>query len=256
MAATRLEFFALKDLPMVQRGNDVATLIIDSLDRSEDRLGRQDVVVIAQKIISKAEGRLVFLDEVRVSKEAEALARSTEKDARVVELILQESKSIVRSRPGLVIAEHRLGFIMANAGIDMSNTGGPGGRECALLLPLDADQSASRIKANLDEQFDTDVGVIINDSFGRPWRHGTMGVAIGAAGLPSIIDLRGEPDLDGRELQVSISGFADEIAAGASLLMGQGNEGQPVVVAKGLQWQAEPAPVAAMIRPAEEDLFR
>lgn len=256
MAATRLEFFALKDLPIVQRGNDVAALIIEALKRAAARLEKQDVVIIAQKIVSKAEGRLIVLDDVSASKEAEALALSTEKDARVVELILQESKSIVRSRPGLIIAEHRLGFIMANAGIDMSNTGGPEGQECALLLPLDSDKSARAIKARLDEHFDTDVGVIINDSFGRPWRQGTMGIAIGAAGLPSIIDLRGEPDLDGRELLVSISGFADEIAAGASLLMGQGSEGQPVVVAKGLEWQAEAAPVAAMIRPAEGDLFR
>ena len=256
MTATRLEFLALKDLPMVQRGNDIAALIIDALMRSDSCLENQDVVVIAQKIVSKAEGRLVILDDVDVSKEAEVLATATDKDARVVELILQESKNIVRSRPGLIIAEHRLGFIMANAGIDMSNTGGPEGQQCALLLPLDSDKSASEIKAKLDEHFGTNVGVIINDSFGRPWRQGTMGVAIGAAGLPSIIDLRGEPDLDGRELLVSISGFADEIAAGASLLMGQGREGQPVVVAKGLEWQAEAAPVAAMIRPPEGDLFR
>ncbi len=256
MTATRLEFLALEGLPMVQHGDDVAALIIAAVESAGARLDTHDVVIIAQKIISKAEGRLFVLDDVEVSAEAAKLAQETEKDPRVVELILQESKRIVRSRPGLIIAEHRLGFIMANAGIDMSNTGGPSGKECALLLPLDSDVSASAIKAKLDQHFGAEVGVVINDSFGRPWRHGTMGVAIGAAGLPSIIDLRGEPDLDGRELLVSISGFADEIAAGASLLMGQGNEGRPVVVAKGLRWQEPEAPVAALIRPAEGDLFR
>ncbi|MEM9356027.1 MAG: coenzyme F420-0:L-glutamate ligase [Pseudomonadota bacterium] len=256
MTAKRLEFFALEDLPMVQRGDDVAALIIAAVERAEARLDTHDVVIIAQKIVSKAEGRLFILDDVEVSAEAAKLAQETEKDPRVVELILRESKRIVRSRPGLIIAEHRLGFIMANAGIDMSNTGGPSGKECALLLPLDSDLSASAIKSKLDQHFGAEVGVVINDSFGRPWRHGTMGVAIGAAGLPSIIDLRGEPDLDGRELLVSISGFADEIAAGASLLMGQGNEGRPVVIAKGLHWQAPETPVADMIRPAEGDLFR
>ncbi len=256
MTATRLEFFALEGLPMVQHGDDVAALIIAAVESADARLDTHDVVIIAQKIISKAEGRLFILEDVEVSAEAAKLAQETEKDPRVVELILQESKRIVRSRPGLIIAEHRLGFIMANAGIDMSNTGGPTGKECALLLPLDSDVSASAIKAKLDQHFGAEVGVVINDSFGRPWRHGTMGVAIGAAGLPSIIDLRGEPDLDGRELLVSISGFADEIAAGASLLMGQGNEGRPVVIAKGLRWQEPEAPVAAMIRPAEGDLFR
>jgi len=256
MTAKRLEFFALEDLPMVQHGDDVAAIIIAGLERAVTRLENQDVVIIAQKIISKAEGRLFVLDDVKVSDDAIKLARETEKDPRVVELILQESKRIVRSRPGLIIAEHRLGFIMANSGIDMSNTGGPSGKECALLLPIDSDASADAIKQNLDRHFGVEVGVIVNDSFGRPWRHGTMGVAIGAAGLPSIIDLRGEPDLYGRELLVSISGFADEIAAGASLLMGQGNEGRPVVIAKGLQWQAASANVAEMIRPAEGDLFR
>ncbi len=256
MTAKRLEFFALEGLPMVHNGDDVASLIIAGLERADTRLGNQDVVVIAQKIVSKAEGRLFVLDDVKVSGEATELARETEKDPRVVELILRESKRIVRSRPGLIIAEHRLGFIMANAGIDMSNTGDADGEECALLLPHDSDASAHAIKLRLDAHFGVQAGVIINDSFGRPWRQGTMGVAIGAAGIPSIIDLRGERDLDGRELLVSISGFADEIAAGASLLMGQGNEGRPVVIARGLEWQAPVANVAAMIRPPEGDLFR
>ncbi|MEM7751591.1 MAG: coenzyme F420-0:L-glutamate ligase, partial [Pseudomonadota bacterium] len=185
MTATRLEFFALEDLPMVQHGDDVAALIIASLESIGARLDKQDVVIIAQKIVSKAEGRLFVLDDVKVGAEAAKLAEETEKDPRVVELILQESQSIVRSRPGLIIAEHRLGFIMANAGIDMSNTGGPSGKDCALLLPLDSDVSAGAIKSKLDAHFGAEVGVIINDSFGRPWRQGTMGVAIGAAGLPS-----------------------------------------------------------------------
>ena len=163
---------------------------------------------------------------------------------------------MVRARPGLIIVEHRLGLVMANAGIDLSNTGGAGGRETALLLPQDPDLSAANLQRALADAYGAAVGVIISDSFGRPWRSGTTGVAIGAAGLPGLLDLRGEPDLDGRPLMVSISGFADEIAAAASLLMGQGNEGRPIVVARGLSWTQAATNAAALMRPPEQDLFR
>jgi coenzyme F420-0:L-glutamate ligase/coenzyme F420-1:gamma-L-glutamate ligase len=162
----------------------------------------------------------------------------------------------VRARPGVLIVEHRLGFVMANAGIDQSNLASPDGSQRALLLPVDPDRSAATLKTSLSEKFGVPVAVIISDSFGRAWRRGTCGVAIGAAGLPSLIDLRGQPDLFGRILEVSIIGFADEIAAAASLLQGQAAEGQPVVVVRGLSWTAPDANVAELVRPPDEDLFQ
>ena len=167
--------------------------------------------------------------------------------ARLVELILSESEHVVRARPNLIIVKHRLGFVMANAGIDQSNIGQDGH---ALLLPRDPDASAAALSARLG------LPVVITDSFGRAWRRGTVGVAIGAAGLPALRDLRGLPDLFGRTLMVSITGFADEIAAAAGLLMGQGAEGQPAVLLRGLSWSGAVNPAAELLRPAQEDLFQ
>jgi coenzyme F420-0:L-glutamate ligase/coenzyme F420-1:gamma-L-glutamate ligase len=178
------------------------------------------------------------------------------KDPRLVEVILGESRRVVRSRPNLIIVEHRLGFVMANAGVDQSNVAPADGVHRALLLPIDPDKSAARLRARLGQHYGANVGVIISDSFGRAWRRGTCGIAIGSAGLPSLIDLRGKPDLFGRTLEVSIVGFADEIAAAASLLQGQAAEAQPVVLVRGLTWSAPDAPAAELVRPAEEDLFR
>lgn len=251
---TRLEVFALPGLPMVQAGDDLPALIRAGLDRAGQTLRDRDVVVIAQKIVSKAEGRTVDLADVTPSPQAIALAAKVAKDPRIVEVVLAESTKVVRSRPNLMIMQHRLGFVMANAGVDQSNVAEPDGRHRALLLPLDPDASAARIRAALGQH--ANIGVIISDSFGRPWRRGTAGVAIGSAGLPSIIDLRGQPDLFGRTLEVSIIGFADEIAAAASLLQGQAAEAQPVVVVRGLTWTAPDVPVADVIRPPEEDLFQ
>ncbi len=256
MPTARLEFIALDDMPSVANGDDLAALVIAACSCGGLRLGDGDVLVVAQKIVSKAEGRLVQLADVKAGAEARRLAAETGKDARIVELILQESRSIIRARPGLIIAEHRLGFIMANAGIDQSNTGTGPDMEAALLLPIDPDASAAALRQALGQAYGANLGVIINDSFGRPWRCGTAGVAIGVAGLPALIDLRGRPDLDGRELLVSITGFADEISAGASLLMGQGDEGRPVVLVRGLTWHAPTGTAADLIRPAEGDLFR
>ena len=174
----------------------------------------------------------------------------------LVELILSESVRVVRSRPNVLIVEHRLGFVMANAGIDQSNVAPSDGVERALLLPVDPDGSAEALRARLSKEHGAPIAVIITDSFGRAWRRGTAGVAIGAAGLPALLDLRGNPDLFGRILQVSISGFADEIAAAASLVMGQGDEAQPVVLLRGLTWNKPANPAANLVRPASEDMFR
>jgi coenzyme F420-0:L-glutamate ligase/coenzyme F420-1:gamma-L-glutamate ligase len=239
---------------MVQPGDDLPALILDGLDRAGQALQDRDVVVIAQKVVSKAEGRIVDLAYVVPSPAALSLAAEIGKDPRIVEVVLSESKKVVRSRPNLMIMQHRLGFVMANAGVDQSNVAEPDGRHRALLLPLDPDASAEAIRSRLAVQ--ANIGVVISDSFGRPWRRGTAGVAIGSAGIPSVIDLRGQPDLFGRTLEVSIIGFADEIAAAASLLQGQAAEAQPVIVVRGLAWRAPDVPVAGVIRPPEEDLFQ
>jgi coenzyme F420-0:L-glutamate ligase / coenzyme F420-1:gamma-L-glutamate ligase len=249
-----LELVALSGIPMVREGDDVAALIIAALGSRELRQG--DVVVVAQKIVSKAEGRSVDLDSVTPTAEAEELAAEVGKDPRLVQMILKESTRVVRSRPNLIIVQHRLGFVMANAGIDQSNVAAADGVHRVLLLPRDPDASAEGLRAKLGQHYGVPIGVIISDSFGRAWRRGTCGIAIGAAGLPSLIDLRGQPDLFGRILEVSIIGFADEIAAAASLLQGQAAEAQPVVLVRGLDWSAPIAPAAELVRPLEEDLFR
>lgn len=241
---------------MVQRGDDLPALIADALGRAGLTLHDRDVVVLAQKIVSKSEGRDVDLATVEPSAAAEKLAEEVGKDPRLVHVVLSESAKVVRSRPNLMIMQHRLGFVMANAGVDQSNVAPADGVHRALLLPVDPDGSAEAIRAALADRFGVKLGVVISDSFGRPWRRGTAGVAIGCAGLPSFIDLRGQPDLFGRTLEVSIVGFADEIAAAASLLQGQAAEGQPVAIVRGLSWTAPEAPVSALIRPPEEDLFQ
>ena len=250
----RLEIFALPGIPMVRQGDDLPALILAGLERAGQTLRDRDIVVIAQKIVSKAEGRTVDLADVVPSAEAVALAAEVGKDPRIVQVVLSESVKVVRSRPNLMIMHHRLGFVMANAGVDQSNVAAADGRQRALLLPVDPDGSAASIRSALADH--ANVGVIISDSFGRAWRRGTAGVAIGAAGIPSVIDLRGQPDLFGRTLEVSIIGFADEVAAAASLLQGQAAEGQPVVIVRGLSWTAPDMPVADVIRPPEEDLFQ
>ena len=251
-----VELLAVPGLPMIKPGDDLAAFISDGLVRGGLQPRANDVMVIAQKIVSKAEGRSVELATVKPSARAIALAKEIQKDPRLVELILSESVRVVRSRPNVLIVEHRLGFVMANAGIDQSNVGPTDGVERALLLPVNPDASAEALRAHLSAQHGVALAVIITDSFGRAWRRGTAGVAIGAAGLPALLDLRGNPDLFGRTLQVSISGFADEIAAAASLVMGQGDEAQPVVLVRGLAWTAPANPAAELVRPASEDMFR
>lgn len=252
VTSCRLNIFAVPDMPMVQPGDDLAVLIAARVEPLRER----DIVVIAQKVVSKSENRLVDLATVTPSAQAVALGGAVGKDPRLVEVILSESSRVVRSRPNLMIMQHRRGFVMANAGVDHSNVAPIDGIDRVLLLPEDPDGSAAALRTRLEAHFGVRLGVIISDSFGRPWRRGTAGVAIGASGLPSLIDLRGQPDLFGRTLEVSIVGFADEVAAAASLLQGQAREAQPVVVVRGLAWDAPDAPVAEMIRPQGEDLFR
>lgn len=242
--------------PLVVPGDDLAALVVDALAVHGLALRPDDIVVLAQKVVSKAEGRLVDLAGVRPSSEAVELAARVLKDARMVELVLRESVRVVRAFPHVLIVEHKRGWIMANAGIDRSNVAGPDDGEWALLLPDDPDASAAALRCALAQRTGVAPGVVINDSFGRPWRQGTTGTAIGAAGIPSLLDLRGRMDLQGRRLETTVVGLADEIAAAASLLMGQAAEGRPVVVLRGTSWQAPASPAAAVIRPAAEDAFR
>ena len=251
----QITLVAVPDFPLVEPGNELAAMISDACLNGGIAIGDGDVVVIAQKIVSKAEGRYVNLGDVTPSAQAKALAVKLNKDPRMVELVLSESTRIVRAENNVLIVAHRLGYIMANAGIDQSNISHADG-ERALLLPVDPDGSAANIKERLDRTFNIACGVVINDSFGRPWRNGVVGVAIGAAGVNSLQSFAGTPDLFGRPLRVTEIAIADEIAAAASLLMGQAAEGYPVVILRGLKRSANPRPAAALIRPASQDLFR
>jgi len=244
------------DIPMVRPGDDLAGLLIAACERNALAPADGDVLVVAQKIVSKAEGRYVDLAKVKPSPRAVHLAAEVSKDPRLVEVILAESRRVVRQRPGVLIVEHRLGFIMANAGVDRSNIDPDVAAEPVLLLPSDPDASAAGFRARLAAHFRTRPGVIVTDSWGRAWRHGTVGVALGVAGLPALMDMRGRPDLFGHALRVTQTGFADEIASAASLVMGQADEARPMVLVRGLNWSGPPSPAAALIRSAEEDLFR
>ncbi len=245
----KVELLAVPGLPLVKDGDDLASLLSKAM-AGEYAARAGDVLVLAQKIVSKAEGRMVDLASVKPSPRAIELAAEVQKDPRLVELILSESVRVVRSRPNVLIVEHRLGFVMANAGIDQSNVAPQDGVERALLLPRDPDGSAAHLSAKLK------LPVLIIDSFGRPWRKGTTGIAIGAAGLPSLIDMRGQTDMFGRVLQVTMPAFADELAAAASLVMGQAAEAQPAVLVRGLSWNAPTLPASELIRSSAEDLFR
>ena len=253
---TSLEVITLTGLPLIKAGDDLVELIASSLKLSRVNPRAQDVLVVAQKIVSKAEGRMADLATIKPSAQAIALAADVGKDPRLVEIILSESVRVVRARRGVLIVEHRLGFIMANAGVDQSNVAPEDGSAHVLLLPENPDRSAETLRRGLASLTGIDLPVVINDSFGRPWRQGTAGAAIGVAGLPALIDLRGRPDLFGRKLEFSIIGFADEIAAAASLLMGQADEALPAVLIRGLRWSASESTAASIVRSPGEDLFR
>lgn len=254
--AKSVTYFAVPGIPLIKPGDDLATVIGDALKAAEFELTTGDIIVIAQKIISKSEDRYVGLNSVVPSEKALALAKDIGKDPRFIEVVLSESEEVVRHRPNIMIVAHRLGYVMANAGIDQSNIQHNDGEERVLLLPKDPDGSAAALKAKFDAAFGANVGVIINDSFGRPWRNGVVGVALGVAGLPSLLDLIGAPDMFGRPMQVTEIAVADEIAAGASLLMGQAAEGLPVVVVRGLSFSSASRPASALVRPRERDMFR
>ncbi|HPV08097.1 MAG TPA: coenzyme F420-0:L-glutamate ligase [Aggregatilineales bacterium] len=252
---TQLQLIGVPGIPLIETGDDLAAIIAGALKESGQTLVDGDVVVVTSKIVSKAEGRWVDLATVEPDEEARRIAAEVGKDPREVALILSESAGISRMRRGVLIAEHRLGFVCANAGMDHSNTRADG--EWRLLLPENPDRTARELRAALNEHFGVTVAVIISDSHGRPFRMGTVGVAIGAAGLPALWDMRGRPDLFGEALQVTEVGFADEIAAAAGLVQGQAAEGMPVVIVRGLTYPAdEEASAADLVRPREMDLYR
>ncbi|GIV75979.1 coenzyme F420-0:L-glutamate ligase [Litorilinea aerophila] len=249
--------FAIPQMPLIQPGDDLAAVIVDRLHAAGERLQPGDILVIAQKVVSKAEGRLVRLSEVQVTDEARALAAVVDKDPRVVQVILDDSRDVIRSRRGLLVVEQKAGWICANAGVDRSNVAGGDG-EVVALLPEDPDGSAARIRQRLAELTGVAPAVLINDSHGRPWRLGTVGVCIGCAGLPPLWNQRGLHDLFGYELVSSEECIADELAAAASLLMGQSSEGRPVVIIRGYRPPSHlpPAPARNIQRPAQMDAFR
>jgi len=248
-----VELLAISGLPGFRAGDEVPAAIAGALaGQRPPRDG--DVLVVSHKILSKAQGRVVSLTSLTPSPEARRLAEATGKDPHFVEAVLSESRSIVRHRPGVIIAEHRLGMVMANAGIDRSNV--PGGGDMVLMLPEDPDGDAQTIRDDLQRRFGVAVGVVVADSAGRAWRNGVIGMAIGAAGLPALVDLRGRADLERRPLEVTEVGFADQIASAAHLLMGEADEGCPVVLIRGLTWQAPDRPAAELIRDPAMDLFR
>ncbi|MGD8604021.1 MAG: coenzyme F420-0:L-glutamate ligase [Anaerolineales bacterium] len=255
---TQMVLTALPDIPLIQAGDDLVTIIETGLKRADIALEQGDVLVIAQKIVSKAEGRMVNLDTVQPSQGAQRWANETHKDPRLLELILRESSQVLRTRPGLIIVEHRLGFVCANAGIDRSNVASHDEttEEWVLLLPKAPDQTAEEIRQAFERKYGVKIGVLIIDSHGRAWRMGTAGVAIGVAGFPALMDLRGEPDLFGNLLQVTQVGLADEMAGAASLLMGQADEARPVIHARGLPYELREGSLPEILRPREDDLFR
>lgn len=247
---------ALPGLPEIRAGQDLAGTIVDAAAMAEVRPRAFDVLVIAQKIVSKAEGRMVDLRSVEPSARALELAAKTGKDPRLVEVILSESQEILRAVPNVLIVRHRLGYVVANAGVDRSNVPSVEQQENVLLLPTDPDASAARLRHELMRRWQTPLAVIISDSFGRAWRNGVVNIALGAAGLPAIVDRRGERDRDGRVLGVTEVALADAIAAGAALVMGEANEGTPVVIVRGVTWSSPVTNAAALLRPKEKDLFQ
>lgn len=243
-----VQLHILPGIPLVRAGDDLVALISDALACEGITAQEGDVFVLAQKIVSKAEGRLVKLSTIQPSARSLELAEKTQKDPRLVELVLRQSASILFANEDTLLVEHKLGFVMPNAGIDLSNVNDPNSAELALLLPIDPEGSARRLRIRLCKAFGVPVAVVINDSVSRPWRAGTCGVALGVAGLPVLSDQRGRTDLLGRELKFTVTGFADEIAAAASLVMGQGSEGTPVIVVRGLKYPVTKDPLQ---RPSE-----
>ena len=254
--SARLSAFAPSEIPEVRPHDDLAGIILDALARDNDALQDGDVLVVAQKIVSKAEGRSRALSTVHPSPRALELSEVTHKDARLIELILGESSEVLRQREELIVVQHRRGYVLANAGIDASNLETVDGEEHVLLLPADSDESAASLRRELEERTGLRLAVVINDSLGRAWRRGTVGTALGSSGLPALLDLRGKPDRHGRLLRSTEVGVADEVAATASLLMGQASEGRPVVVLRGFPYPLAEDTASSLIREKAMDLFR
>lgn len=250
-----LNIVAIPGIPLIKAGDDLANIIATACENSGYKLQDGDILVVSSKIVSKSEGRLFDLREVTPGQQAIRVSAETQKDARLVELVLRESEEISRARPGVLVTRHRLGFVSANAGIDQSNVGADS-EDFVLLLPLDPDASADALRRAIKARIGVDVGIAISDSHGRPFRLGNVGVAIGVAGMPALIDLRGQPDLFGREMQVSTQGFADLVASAAHLVCGEGNEGLPVVLVRGLELESREGKASDLIRPAQQDLYR
>ena len=252
---TGLTITGIEGVPMIGPGDDLAAVLVSAIDKQDIRPADGDIIVVAQKIVSKAEGRAVDLSTIEPSAEAAKLAADSEKDARHVELILRESREVVRSKPGVIVVEHRLGHVLANAGIDRSNVEGSANEETMLLLPVDPDASAAALKSRFEAHWQCEVGVVIADSVGRAWRLGTVGIAIGAAGVAALHDQRGEPDMFGRPMEVTMTAHADAIASAATLVMGEAAEAIPAALVRGVAC-GEPAPARDINRPKSEDMFR
>lgn len=255
----------LKNIPIIRQDDNLADILVDSIQQSNLLLEKDDILIIAQKIVSKAEGRMVNLATITPGAQAIELAQKADKDARTVELILQESSEVLRVRKGTIIVEHKLGFVCANAGIDHSNVATPLPEEngftvktdeYVLLLPKDPDQSARNIRDQIKQKTGLNLGVMIIDSHGRAWRNGTVGICIGLSGLPALIDERGWKDLYGYTLKITVVGVADELAAAASLMMGQAAEGIPAVHVRGFPYPLAEGILKEIIRPKDQDMFR
>jgi coenzyme F420-0:L-glutamate ligase/coenzyme F420-1:gamma-L-glutamate ligase len=255
----RLEVTAVPGVPLVGRGDDVPALVARALAGAGIALADGDVLVVTSKLLSRSEGRFFEIPKVEPSARAVELGAAIGKDPRVVELILRESIGISRQSRGVLVVRHRLGFIAANAGIDASNAvppdAPPGSGPWALLLPTDPDASARAVRARLEADSGARVGVVISDSFGRPFRLGTVGAAIGVAGLPPVWDRRGELDLFQRPLEITMTALADQVAAAADLVAGQAAEGRPLVHVRGLKWDPTDRGAADLVRDPREDLY-
>ena len=262
MSIDQLQLLALKNFPLVNPGDNLINLIVKHLGEQKLLLESGDVLVVAQKVVSKAEDRYVALNEIEPSERALQLATEVEKDPRLVELILRESTEVIRYCPGVLIVEHNLGYVMANAGIDASNIehSSSDAVERVLLLPESPDKFALQLRDKIGRMLGVNIAVVVNDSVGRAWRNGTVGMALGVAGLPALWDRRGDKDLFGRTLEVTEVALADELASAASIIQGEGDEGKPVVLLRGLDIasmdKASFNSGAALLRPKERDLFR
>lgn len=247
---------ALPKIPMIQKGDDLVQIILKGLNRAKIEMKNGDVFVIAQKIVSKSEGRLIDLNDVTPSKKAKEIGKKMNKDPRLIELILSESKEVIRFTQEHLIVRHRLGFVIANAGLDQSNVNtDPLSNTKALLLPYNPDASCRKMREQILKRTEKKVGIIINDSHGRPFKKGVTGSAIGVAGIPVLRDMRGTHDLFQRKLATTLIASADELAAAGSILMGQADEGKPIIHVRGFPFKAKQVTIKEIFYNKKEELF-